>query len=178
MRRRRPPSRVSVDPLGAAGWLFAELALILVIIVLGAEVPRRPPPPTTPPPTTSATEKPGLSLRPRAFCLDVPENASGVGDGFQAGVEREVRADERVGLVLLFGHSRSADALAGTVVARQAMDAIGTRPSPHAPEKAHIRAYSGPVERVPDGTEVRGYLGGDCARGQVNVELFVLTGAT
>lgn len=145
----------SIDPLSAAGWLFAELALVLVIIVLGTETPRRPPQ-ATPPPTTPAGEQ-GLSLESRTFEIDVPHGPGAMAD-FRARLDATLTPGEEVGLIMLFGRSRTANISEGTVVSEELRRAL----------------LADRVPRIPhDERYIRTYFGGGRA-GTVEVELFVL----
>jgi hypothetical protein len=164
--------------LAPAGWLFSELALVLVIIVLGGNENSAPATPrATPVPTPSGLagagpgagsgSAVGLNVHSVKFVVHVAPDAAG------AVVVREFRRqlagnglrNARVGIALLFGVSWSSDALAGTQVSKRLATLLRRAALPQLV-----------------GTEVRTYLGsrhsagGDRQPGDVDVELFVVTG--
>ncbi|GAA4304528.1 hypothetical protein GCM10023148_58250 [Actinokineospora soli] len=158
--------------LGLAGWLFAELALVLVVIVMGAEAPKpkasppTPSPTATPRPTTSPrptgkAPQPGLRLDSVLFTVPVPPNGGDAVERFKAGVAANVKRGERIGLILLFGVSRTADSLGGTAVSRQLVDQLVAARVPGLPPVKHIRPYLGSTL--------------DAEPGWVKVELFLMT---
>jgi hypothetical protein len=109
--------------IGLAGWLFADLLLVLFITAFASStVPSAPPKPTTPTPATSATKpasrQPALILRPVTFKLPVPRtgivgsNGGSAADRALAGeLQRALQAKglshSRAGLVEAFGWSPS-----------------------------------------------------------------------
>ncbi|MGW4211220.1 hypothetical protein ACWEIJ_24730 [Lentzea sp. NPDC004789] len=159
-RRHRP-----VSTLGVAGWLFAELALLLMIVALGSEERRsvaEPVAPSSPPPTTSSAVAPeGLSLTTESFIMHVDPSGAGVVEEFGRNLAAKVGADGRVGLVLLFGRSRDPfTPTQGTVVSQQLKDLVVPAGLPQ------LRTMN----------DMRAYLGSDGAPGDVKVELFLLNG--
>ncbi|MET8758764.1 hypothetical protein [Lentzea sp. NPDC004782] len=158
-RRHRP-----VSTLGAVGWLFAELALLLMIVALGSEERpsvAEPVTPSPPPTTTSAVAPEGLSLTTESFIMHVDPTGAGVVDEFRRNLAAKVGADGRVGLVLLFGRSRDPFApTQGTVVSQQLKDLVVPAGLPQ------LRTMN----------DMRAYLGSDGAPGDVKVELFLLNG--
>jgi hypothetical protein len=158
-RRHRP-----VSTLGAVGWLFAELALLLMIVALGSEERPSVAEPVTPSPspaTTSAAAPEGLSLTTESFIMHVDPSGEGVVDEFRRNLAAKVGADGRVGLVLLFGRSRDPFApTQGTVVSQQLKDLVVPAGLPQ------LRTMN----------DMRAYLGSDGAPGDVKVELFLLNG--
>jgi len=157
-RRHRP-----VSTLGVVGWLFAELALLLMIVALGSEEhPSVAEPAPPPPPTTSSSAAPeGLSLTTESFIMHVDPSGAGVVDEFRRDLAAKVGADGRVGLVLLFGRSRDPfTPTQGTVVSQQLKDLVVPAGLPQ------LRTMN----------DMRAYLGSDGAPGDVKVELFLLNG--
>lgn len=162
---RRSRRRGDLGALGAAGWLFAELALVLVVIAFGSEAPVPAPIRSTGSPaidvgvttTTPPASEQGLRLDTVTFAVLVPADGTGVVEEFRAKLVEKVGQDQRIGLVLLFGVGR--DGRAGPEVSRQLMDII-------------VAA----VPQVPRPEQIRPYLGDEGPPGTVTVELFLLTG--
>ncbi|MEU6155038.1 hypothetical protein ABZ816_34140 [Actinosynnema sp. NPDC047251] len=161
-RRRRQPDG---GTLGPAGWLFAELALLLVVIVIGSEVPKIRPAadvasPSTPPTTTEPPRPQGLRLTPQSFVMPVvPDHA--VVEVFRERLTATVGPDAQVGLVLLFGRPRNGRLEDGVVVSEHLKSIIEPVDIPQLRSRADMRAYVG----AQSGEE-----------GQVLVELFLMTG--
>ncbi|MDX8146920.1 hypothetical protein SK854_32730 [Lentzea sp. BCCO 10_0061] len=162
MARRQP-----VNALGIAGWLFAELALVLMIVALGSDdhVPaaaRPATPSASPAPTTSTTASPeGLSLTTKSFIMSVDGSSAGVVDEFRRRLLDEVGPDARVGLILVFGKSRDPSVpTQGTLVSQQLKDLVVPAGLPQLSTMNDMRAY----------------LGSDGAPGDAKVELFLLGG--
>ncbi|GAA4979871.1 hypothetical protein WHI96_11485 [Pseudonocardia tropica] len=161
MRRR---SRAAAGPpaFAIAGWLFAELAAILMIVAFASadspqEVPRQEGP-------GAGREDQGVLLTPVTFVLPVPAGDDGGGTvaRFRTDLARVVGPDRSVGLALMFGVSRDPDRpLAGTAVSRRLVELV--RDLPELERAADIRPYLGDSE--------------DGAPGEVRVELFLLTGS-
>lgn len=163
--RPRSGRRDADGAFGAAGWLFAELALVLVIIAVGSEVPRplaaAAPAPQVPAPARFPAE--GLSLETAKFTMFVPADGQGVVETFREQLVAKVGPDARVGLVLLFGVSRNSNQpIQGTLVAQRLKELIEPAGIPQLRTTADIRAYLGGRE--------------DGQPGDVTVELFLLTG--
>ncbi|GLZ40795.1 hypothetical protein [Actinokineospora sp. NBRC 105648] len=167
--RRRFPSPTTGGALSAAGWLFAELAMVLVIVAVGSEAtpPQRAAavptttPPSTPPPTPGAPE--GLALTSRKFTMGLPADDREVLDSFVRELNAIVAPQGKVGLILLFGTSRNANA-----------PAQGTRLS----ERLKGVVQRAGIPQLRSVAEIRPYFGGDGGPGTVTVELFLLNGTT
>lgn len=157
---------------GAAGWLFAELAMVLLVVVFGSETPApvhqppvtRPAASTTnrPAPTGSGGAPVGLSLSTAKFTMAVPADGSGALDSFRRLLDATVGPNAQVGLILLFGVSRTSNALDGTAVSGQLRDLIRSADIPQLRSTADVRSYLGDSSDGP--------------RGSVKVELFLLNG--
>ncbi|GAA0249934.1 hypothetical protein GCM10010492_57570 [Saccharothrix mutabilis subsp. mutabilis] len=174
MRRRH--RREGDGGLGAAGWLFAELALVLVVIAFGSEPhPSRsavptPSPSPSPSPSSSSSSSPssptappsgvqqeGLVLESVVFFVAVPPGGAGVLDAFRGELDARVLPNQRVGLVQLFGVPRGGTS--GPDVSRELM-----------------RAVVGHVPKLPREQQIRPFLGDEGGPGTVKVELFLMTG--
>ncbi|MBM7773991.1 hypothetical protein JOD54_004195 [Actinokineospora baliensis] len=171
--RKRYRDRGDHGALGVAGWLFAELALVLVVIAFGSEAlppPRvaadpgapvtttTPPTTSSPPPVTTTTPTAsGLRLDTVVFFVLVPANGAGALESFQDQLNALLGPDQRIGLILLFGKERGG--FSGTDVSRQLTDIVVGR-----------------VPRLPRVEQIRPYLGDEGAPGTVKVELFLMTG--
>ncbi|MEU3643282.1 hypothetical protein AB0E59_07890 [Lentzea sp. NPDC034063] len=161
MARRQP-----VNALGIAGWLFAELALVLMIVALGSDdhVPAAAQPATSsaaPTPTSSTAAPEGLSLTTKSFIMSVDGSGAGVVDEFRRRLLDEVGPDARVGLILVFGKSRDPSVpTQGTLVSQQLKDLVVPAGLPQ------LRTMN----------DMRAYLGSDGAPGDAKVELFLLGG--
>jgi len=157
---------------GAAGWLFAELALVLMIIAVGseqldnpaqAEHPTTPVTTTTEPPSVPPPSPEGILLKSVKFTMPVPVNGDGVVERFRQELDKAVGANGRVGLILLFGVSRNpSEPMEGTGVSGRLKELITPAGLPQ------LRST----------VDIRPYLGGndDGQPGDVTVELFLLTG--
>jgi hypothetical protein len=163
MRRR---VRTATGSLSAAGWLYAELAMVLVIVAIGSEAPAAPAPPR-PAVTTSATPtvKPGsqqgIGLTPVKFVMPVESSDDAVLRTFVSELDRRVGPDGKVGLILLFGTSRNPSApVQGIRISERVKAIIGGAGIPQ------LRTIA----------EIRPYFGGDGTPGSLTVELFLLTG--
>lgn len=157
---RRSRSVAPMPAFAIGGWLFAELAAVLMIIAFAsADAPAPVVPPEAP---AVAQQDQGVLLTPVAFVIPVPEgDGAGTVQRFRADLARAVGPDRSVGLALLFGVSRNpGQPLAGTAVSRRLADLVRDLPE---------------LERAAD---IRPYLGArdDGAPGEVRVELFLLTG--
>ncbi|WP_367129150.1 hypothetical protein [Saccharothrix sp. HUAS TT1] len=163
MRRRSRQS--DGGTLGPAGWLFAELALLLVVVVIGSEVPKVRPvsdvaSSSAPPPTSEPPRPQGLRLTPQTFVMPVvPDEA--VVDVFRERLTAAVGPDAQVGLVLLFGRPRNGRLEDGVVVSEHLKSIIDPVDIPQLRSRADMRAYAG---------------GQSGEEGQVLVELFLMTG--
>ncbi|CAL9494419.1 hypothetical protein SUDANB95_03285 [Actinosynnema sp. ALI-1.44] len=164
MRRRY--RREGDGGLGAAGWLFAELALVLVVIAFGSELPPSrsavPTPSPSPGPTpstapSSEVRQEGLVLESVVFFVNVPPGGAGVLDAFRGELDARVLPNQRVGLVQLFGVPRGGTS--GPDVSRELM-----------------RAVVGQVPKLPREQQIRPFLGDEGGPGTVKVELFLMTG--
>ncbi|MEJ2857634.1 MULTISPECIES: hypothetical protein [unclassified Saccharothrix] len=164
---RRRVRRESDGGLGSAGWLFAELALVLVVIAFGSELPpaRQAVPTPSPSPGTTTTAAPspgvqqeGLVLESVVFFVDVPPGGAGVLDAFRREMDGRVLPDQRIGLVQLFGVPRGS--VSGPDVSRELM-----------------RAVVGQVPKLPREQQIRPFLGDEGGPGTVKVELFLMTGS-
>jgi hypothetical protein len=162
-RRRRAPAS---GTLGTAGWLFAELALLLVVVVIGSEISE--PRPVTSAPVDTTTAAPpsdvgapqGLSLTSKKFRMPATPDAEAA-SRFRDLMIAEIGPDAKVGLVLMFGVSRTGSLGDGAVVSE------------------HLRSLVLPaVSELASAADVRAYIGGasDGARGDVLVELFLMNG--
>lgn len=157
------------DPLFIAGWLFAELAMALVIIGFGTQYnplatksTAPSPPDTSTPKGTSNVEAAGLSLRPIEFVLSVPPGNSPLPRLFHERLREHRLKKGDVGLILLFGVSRDGNPLNGTAVSQDLAGQI---------TRAHLQELS-------DDVVLRPFLGAssDGEPGDVKVELYVFTG--
>lgn len=162
MARRQP-----VNALGVAGWLFAELALVLMIVALGSEEhpPSAQPVASSSAPSTTTTgtvvAPEGLSLTSKSFTMHVDASGAGVLEEFRRLLDSKVGADGRVGLILVFGKSREPSVpTRGTLVSQQLKDLVVPAGLPQ------LRTMN----------DMRAYLGSDGAPGDVKVELFLLNG--
>ncbi|MCG8915119.1 hypothetical protein L6E12_04855 [Actinokineospora sp. PR83] len=159
MKRRFP--RGDAGPIGAAGWLFAELAMVLVVIAIGSEVTAPSAVVLTPPvadtPTTAPSQ--GLALTTVRFTIPATADDATVLADFRAALDRTVGPQGRVGLILLFGKSTTANPAQGTRLSERL--------------KAVVTPANLPQLRTT--VDIRPYFGGDGAPGQVMVELFLLT---
>lgn len=148
-RRQRPAAQDGA--FGAAGWLFAELALVLAIVAFASERPGRidsapgkgsgVAPSSAAPPTAVAPE--GLSLTSQTMVIAVPANGNGVIANFQRQLDALVGPNARVGLVLIFGVSRTGEPRQGVAVARLLRDLIKETGIRQLPGNCDIRAYFG-----------------------------------
>ncbi|SFR24784.1 hypothetical protein SAMN04488564_10868 [Lentzea waywayandensis] len=164
MARRQP-----VNALGVAGWLFAELALVLMIVALGSDEHVPAAESSTPsasasltPTTTSAAAAPeGLSLTTRSFIMSVDGSGTGVVDEFRRRLLDEVGPDGRVGLILVFGKSRDPSVpTQGTLVSQQLKDLV----------------VAAGLPQLSTMNDMRAYLGSEGAPGDAKVELFLFNG--
>jgi hypothetical protein len=168
VRRRRRAE--APGGLGAAGWLFAELALLLVVVVVGSEVSDPRPRPEVaertaaepvPPTSVGAAPPEGLSLRTEKFLMPATGDGEAVGR-FTALLTEEIGPDAEVGLVLLFGVSRTGELGDGAAVS------------------GHLKSLIEPagIPQLRSAVDIRPYIGsaGDGAGGDVLVELFLLNG--
>lgn len=168
MARRRQP----ISTLGVVGWLFAELALLLMIVALGSEErppaaePPAPPASSAPVPTTTAPRPAapeGMLVTTETFTMHVNPSGEGVVDEFRRNLDAKAGANGRVGLVLLFGRSRDPSApTQGTLVSGQLKDLVQAAGLPQ------LRTMN----------DMRAYLGSEGRPGDVEVELFLLNGGS
>lgn len=162
MIRRRDSHRPG-GVLNAAGWLYAELAMVLVIVAIGSESPAAPttPPPAAPPTQPAEPGSPkGLALTPVKFTMPAPSDDTAVLDTFKEQLARTVGPDANVGLILLFGASRNPN-----------VPVQGIRVSERV--KAIVAGAGLPQLRTT--VEIRPYFGGTGQPGEVTVEMFLLT---
>ncbi|MEV5880069.1 hypothetical protein AB0L75_38860 [Streptomyces sp. NPDC052101] len=104
----RPPQAAAGRTVLLAGWLFADLLLLLLVIALGS-LPReqrtgtapRPSAPSSPPPSTQAAER-GLVLKPCSFTVRTGSDAS-VRQQLGKQLSGAGVADRTAGFVLAFG---------------------------------------------------------------------------
>ncbi|MGD9531253.1 MAG: hypothetical protein AB7L91_18085 [Dehalococcoidia bacterium] len=157
MMRRQPRTNNSVYAL--SGWLFAELAIVLMLLALGSAA-------FTPPPTpvqNCPEPPPGVLLDTVEFVLFVEPGGAGADTiaRFNRELERVVGPKREVGLALLFGVSRDEEPLNGTLVSQRLKDLVGGQP------------------QLSKAADIRSYIGGrdDGGPGDVKVELFLLTTA-
>ncbi|NKE63836.1 hypothetical protein FXN61_46905 [Lentzea sp. PSKA42] len=168
MAPRRQLRRQPVSALGAVGWLFAELALLLMIIALGSNehppVAQPVPSSSSPAPTTSSFVAPeGLLLTSESFTMHVDPSGAGVVDEFRRKMVDVVGVDGRVGLILVFGKSRDPSVpTQGTLVSQQLKDLVRSAGLPQ------LRSMN----------DMRAYLGSEGAPGDAKVELFLLNGGS
>ena len=171
MRRGRGRDGAGPAVLGAAGWLFAELAMVLTVVAIGSEqkpasvADERVPPTTSSSPGSSTTVpapavEAGLSLRSVRFTMPVPEDDRAVVATFAVELGRAAPTGTSVGLIILFGTSDSGDPGEGVQVSKRVSALIGPAGFPQ------LRSTQ----------EVRTYFGGDGPPGSVTVELFLFTG--
>jgi hypothetical protein len=181
VRRKQP--FIPDNALSAAGWLFAEFALVLAIMAFGSERPGRVGVPNTtlatatdisaappgvststaPPPLTAVPE--GISLESHKMVIHVPVDGRDVVGDFRQQLDSHIGANARVGLILLFGVSRTGNPLDGTGVSQSLKEQI---------QYAGIRQ----LRSLRDTDYIRTYLGdrSDGEPGDVLVELFLLNG--
>ncbi|WP_100445813.1 hypothetical protein [Glycomyces xiaoerkulensis] len=159
--RPRASRRVeSQSPVSLAGWLFADLALLLFIITIVVvsdfpaaalddgpeETAPAPSPSPTPSPTPEPTADPGVEPEPLVFYVD--SDAAGLVDGSES-AERDLVDDvaehfepliqdgSRVGFMLTFGgasdpgYGGSIAAAANEVMAEAYPDLFGDAPTRH-----------------------------------------------
>jgi hypothetical protein len=165
--RRRNRDAESGGALGTAGWLFAELAFVLVVIALGAsELTASEPRQDVPPVSAAPSEPPpavpvGLDICSQTFRLPADRLGDPVSSAaaFQEEMLRlGLGPDVRAGLVLLFGVPRDGAPGGGMPESRALKSALEGAALPHLV-----------------GAEIRPYIGrGDL--GSVDVEVFVVTG--
>ncbi|MFG2335336.1 hypothetical protein [Streptomyces yangpuensis] len=185
-------SRNSGRPAGTylAGWLFADLLLVIVLVVLGSEMPAAAPDPhPTPTATAAAAATPGPSRSPsptpsdtaRPGGLDPVTVSVGIRldpDALIAGrpsetaeltrqVNEEIKryAGRTAAFVMVFGTVRS-----GGSVDTGRSDAYATAVARHLPQAAP-RFFPPYSEKI-----IRGYhdSGADIASGTARIELFFL----
>jgi len=162
--RRRSRGADPVGALGAAGWLFAELAFVLVIVAFGADESPPIQQASTDPVSPVAAEPSapvGLDLCSQTFRLPAArlvDPASSVA-AFQEELQRlGLGPNVRAGLVLLFGVPRNGAPGGGGQESRALKAAL---------EGAALPQLAS--------AEIRPYIGtGDW--GSVEVEIFVVTG--
>ena len=157
--RRRFAAREQ-GAVGAAGWLFAELAMVLVIIAIGSEVTAPSAVVLAPPVETPAVvPSQGLALTTMRFTTPVTADDATVLADFRTALDRTVGQQARVGLILLFGRSTTANPAQGTRLSER------------------LKAIVTPADlpQLRSTVDIRPYFGGDGAPGQVTVELFLLT---
>ncbi|GAA3883104.1 hypothetical protein GCM10022243_54650 [Saccharothrix violaceirubra] len=166
MRRRRGRPDTSAG-LSTAGWLFAELALLLLVVAVGSEVPpvrnAMSEPAVTSTPTTTQTAPPtrGLSLTTERFVMPaVPDDQ--VVARFTELMTARIGPDAQVGLVLLFGVSTTGVLGDGEQVSKRL--------------KGFVEPAGLPQLRT--STDIRPYIGSrnDAGPGEVVVELFLMNG--
>lgn len=165
----RPRRRAASDSgaFGAAGWLFAELALVLMVIAFAAGELAGPvaEPEVSPaaPAQTAESEAVGCGLQrgTTKFLLEPAEltDPATARAAFQANLDVEgVGPDERVGLALLFGVSENRENLEGGVERSQFLAAALNEP-----RLAQLADW-----------DFRTYLTSGDEPGSVEVELFLL----
>lgn len=111
--RWRPRPRVSSDPVVAVGWIFADLLLGLVVVLLASQVvvPKKPVA-TTPKPTPTVKTLATMEKKPRELLLRV--DADGLLSNDKRAIKRfrqtlrnetaDLRKDKReVAMVLIWG---------------------------------------------------------------------------
>ncbi|KOX27095.1 hypothetical protein ADK67_14875 [Saccharothrix sp. NRRL B-16348] len=158
-RRRRAPA---AGTLGTSGWLFAELALLLVVVVIGSEISDHRPAASAPVAPPSAVGSPqGLSLTTKKFLMPATPDAEAA-SRFRDLLTAEIGPDAKVGLVLLFGVSRTGSLGDGAVVSEHLLSLIVPAGIPQLASAVDIRAYIGSTS--------------DGAGGDVLVELFLMNG--
>lgn len=163
MRRRR--RRAGSGMHGAAGWLFAELAMILFLVAVGSQEPAAVPDAAAPPPAPSPAEPPnpqGLKLETQKFALSTAGDNGAVLTRFRETLDRTVGANANVGLIMLFGNgSRSGQpVIQGTQLSKRVRDIV----------------LPAGIPQLKSTIDIRCYFGSDGTPGDVTVELFLLTG--
>ncbi|MGW6937029.1 hypothetical protein ACWGE0_43755 [Lentzea sp. NPDC054927] len=169
-RGTRRPHWSDAGILGAAGWLFAELALLLAIVALGSGTAAdnspatiTPPSSATPSTTPGKSHSEGLSLTSVKFTMGVSADDAAVVSTFTTNLTNVVGPQAKVGLIMLFGTSANPTSpVAGTLISERVKRLIAPAGLPQLASKVDIRTY----------------FGGDGVPGDVTVELFVLTGSS
>ena len=144
-----------------AGWLFADLLLVLFVVGLGSQVPVIP----DPEPEEVAAEPVGPPvMRQQAKVIEVSVDADALlaGDpAAQQAVAAQIRAqtagmvDSQAVLVLVFGYSPDPDR--GVAISESVAAVVRTLPSPFSPT-----------------TQTREFWDGDPNEGTVRLEIFLL----
>lgn len=149
-----------------AGWIFADMLLVLFILGLGTAIPVDPPVPVPAPKPKPKPDIVGMKTEPVKFTIDV--NAPGLLAGEPRAVER-VRGDvdkatarlgqqgSRAALVLIFGGGETASL--GQEVAAKVYPQL---------TKASSKVFR-------RGTASRNFWDGSLPYGQVRLEVFVFT---
>jgi hypothetical protein len=152
-----------------AGWLFAELALVLMVIAVGSETTAPSATPTVTvttsapsPSVTTTTGVPGtnelgLRLDTVIFMVSLSGDGSGAVEEFRNLLTERVGPNHTVGLALLFGVADGGSS--GTQVSGRLRDLI----------------VAARIPQMPSAEFIRPYLGDEGGAGAVKVELFLLT---
>lgn len=161
MRRRRKQAQDTAFAL--SGWLFAELAIVLMLVALGSVAFAAPPIPCPPPPPPPES----VELRTVKFAVHVDADDAATRQRFMDILRANLRPNQTPGFIMMFGVSLTEDANQGVEVARRLKGLIKSQPG---------------LEKVDDDlgddeSKIRPYHAGlkDGAKGDVNVEVFVLT---
>lgn len=163
--RRRSHRQPDSSPLSVAGWLFAELALVLMVIAVGSETAAPSATPTTPapsPPVTTTTGEEGtnelgLRLDTVIFTVSGADDGTGAVEEFRDLLAEKVGPDHTVGLALMFGVADGGRS--GTQVSARLRDLV----------------VAARIPQLPSAEFIRPYLGDEGGPGAVKVELFLLT---
>lgn len=155
LRRRRGEG---ADPLSLAGWLFAELAMVLVIIAFGTQFNPTPATPAATPtastpsttvPTSTPVPEPGsngLALKPVKFVMHVADNGAGAAREFANQLAARRIPDGDIGLILLFGVARDGVLGNGVAVSKQFAGLIRQAPPPQLARDVVIREFLGGLD--------------------------------
>jgi hypothetical protein len=174
MLQRRTRTQDAV--FGLSGWLFAELAIVLMLIALGSVAFAAPPKDCPPPPANPE----GVKLETVKFNVHVDSDDAGTTHRFMEMLEKNVNRGQTPGFIMLFGVSLTNNPVEGVAVARRLKTLIKAQ--------ANVQAQQVNVQDQPqlakvndakadDDSLIRPYLGGrnDGPPGDVKVELFLLT---
>ncbi len=159
--RARARRRMGADSM--AGWLFADLLLVLFVVGLGSQITLTPQPEPEPAPVVAEPAGPPV-MRQEAQVVEVSVNPAALLAGDQAEIDRlaaEITAktagmqDSQAVLVLVFGYSPVPDR--GVAISEAVAGVITTLPAPFSPQ-----------------TQTRAFWDGEPTEGTVRLEIFLL----
>ena len=142
-----------MNQLSLAGWLLAELSLILMIVMVGSEVPTAAHPPVPAQSTPSATPKPtkppvkrGLSSEPLKISAPIHDDAGKAADSLVRQIKKK---HVTPGLLLLFGiGTQESGPDVSRLVKQKLAPLLNHAYSPNPPIRAY---YKGPSRKFSAG---------------------------